>query len=380
MPTPKGYLINAELKEAIQDVVKRDRESRGPSLVRYDDSMDREEWLAPEVYVARTPAGGIPALVGVRITATTGTSEAAEKDAGQDDIPGVAECAIYKKVTSEDGRPRMEDMGITKEVYNLFDRIPGNDWAVIARDKDGTWWVIAAMTEGEEPGTGTGTVPPDYPLGCTLIEIPYKICLNQTTGTGTGSGSGAPQFTLTTEYRTIDLTKACDDPGRFVATRCETNEVDCCAPDPPPDPPPPPDYSSATHCCEEWPDTIHVQFNSATCECLYGLSFDLTRVPDIVTGDVWAGEVTICGTLSNVAFFCTGLTYNEGESFYVVHWQLAATGCEFVLNWDETYDALTDPLPFNCTFGYAHIPAITATFSCCDGSVDVTSVDISPGV
>lgn len=382
MPTPKGYLINQELKDAIQDVIKRDRESRGGKPVQYDDSMDREEWLSPELYVARTPVGGIPALTGAGVNthSATGTGETAEIDIGSRDNPGVAICDIFKRGIGEDGSLLMLECGFSVEVVNLFDKIPGNDWAVVARDKFGTWYVIAAMTEGED-------IPPDVPpVLCTLIEVPYKICLEYSpSGFGTGTGTGGPQYQLVTEYRTLDLSKACDDPLHVVSSRCVTDDVNCCLPDPPgtgtgtPDKPPPPDYTNASFCCEEWPDSINVIFGSSNCECFYGLSVTLTRSPDIMTADVWLGEVTICGVTSIVGFWCTGLTYVEGEFTYIVHWQLAASGCEFVLNWDETYDALTDPQPFNCGFGSAFFDgSIPFTASCCEGDVTVTSITISP--
>lgn len=95
---------------------------------------------APEVYVARTPTAGIPAL-GVE---GTGTST--------DDVPGSADCPIYQLV---DAPGTAEDAFLSKvgqvehTVYNVGEEdVPGDRWVVIIRDKFGKWLVVGNEGSG----------------------------------------------------------------------------------------------------------------------------------------------------------------------------------------------------------------------------------------
>lgn len=93
------------------------------------------EFSTPEVYVALTPAGGIPALV-----PGTGT--------GGSDIgatPGTADCYIYRNDLTTG---QLTYSGFTKPVYNLSGTaVPGNAFVIAERDKWGTWFAVD-MSEG----------------------------------------------------------------------------------------------------------------------------------------------------------------------------------------------------------------------------------------
>lgn len=89
---------------------------------------------ASDVYIARVPAGGIPALSDV------GTAG---------DTPGSATCQIYKI----DSSGVLVDAGFSLTVYNLSREPIDSKYVPVYKTKFGKW---VAHTE-EEYGTGTGT-------------------------------------------------------------------------------------------------------------------------------------------------------------------------------------------------------------------------------
>lgn len=110
-----------ELREVLAE--RRRRSLSTANRPRVDAEYDG---LPPEVYIAYTPTGGIPALA-VNITGT-GTQE-------EDDTPGSAECDIYRII---DGF--FVSTGVTRTVYNLSPlAVDGKHWIVVMRDKWGTW-------------------------------------------------------------------------------------------------------------------------------------------------------------------------------------------------------------------------------------------------
>lgn len=100
-------------------------------------SIDHEEHPTPEVYIARTPSGGILALSEGAITGTGSL-------AWVDDVPGQAICQIYK-LNSSRAFNRVD--GLTRTVFNLATAlIPGNAWIIVQRDKFGAWFADSAQT------------------------------------------------------------------------------------------------------------------------------------------------------------------------------------------------------------------------------------------
>lgn len=103
--------------------------NRPSSIGQYlagDDSM------APEVYIALPPSGGIPALDSI----TAGTSS--DNPPAEGDRPGHAVCTIYQIVNGE-----LKLMsGLTKTVYNLSESEIAQDWILIQRDKGGRWVAV----------------------------------------------------------------------------------------------------------------------------------------------------------------------------------------------------------------------------------------------
>ena len=123
-----------------------------------------EELWTPEVYVARTPAAGIPALT---------------KIFGQsiEDQPGYADCYIYRVLEQVGtGGPELQPIsGLFRRIYNLNPRrIGGNRWVLAIRDKFGNWFITNPGIRPEDTDYGTGTG------------------FNEFTGTGTESTDTTP--------------------------------------------------------------------------------------------------------------------------------------------------------------------------------------------
>jgi hypothetical protein len=142
----KAFLLNESDRKVLARLISEEahrlrREPANPDGGR----ADHEEMFPPEVYVVLTPSGGIPALAE---GADTGTA------AGAGDLPGFADCSIYKVVTTNP--PQLSPVsGLSRRVYNLsFSNFPGNAWALAVRDKFGNWFLMGPV---EEPFTGTGT-------------------------------------------------------------------------------------------------------------------------------------------------------------------------------------------------------------------------------
>jgi hypothetical protein len=110
-------------------------------LFRSDSKIDHEEILSSEVYIALTPESGIPAL-GVG-TATPGPG----------DIPGSADCSIYRIAYDGSDFVIEASAAIGRKVYNLSSQaIEGNTWVTISRDKFGVWIVTSIGAMGASIG------------------------------------------------------------------------------------------------------------------------------------------------------------------------------------------------------------------------------------
>ncbi len=138
---------------------------------------DEARGQSPEIYIARVPTGGIPALSegpGTGSGSGTGPLEIA------DDIPGEAECNIYRLLTNDAGVPRLEGIdGLTRIVYNLCTvDIDEYQWVLVVKDKFGSWFVINPPNNVsdrtvvariiEAPGTGTSVIDSDLYYPATI--------------------------------------------------------------------------------------------------------------------------------------------------------------------------------------------------------------------
>lgn len=92
-----------------------------------------QEQTTPEVYVIKTPVGGIPAIESLG-TGDSGTQ-----------VPGSAECDIYRLL---DTAPLLYNCGFTKTIYNLSRQdLPEEQWLLVVRDKFGSWYAIPEKEE-----------------------------------------------------------------------------------------------------------------------------------------------------------------------------------------------------------------------------------------
>jgi hypothetical protein len=127
------YYLDREDREnflaLVADLRRRGVGKGSPPASRDDDH------LSPEIYVARTPSGGIPAL-GENGTGTSG-----------DDVPGSATCQIYRVALSTEILTPV--WSFSKKVYNLNESaVLGDKWILVVRDKYGDWFHAAGALAG----------------------------------------------------------------------------------------------------------------------------------------------------------------------------------------------------------------------------------------
>lgn len=139
----EGYLLSEDDRRAVQQLIDdaRRRGERGGS----GRGESQDVTFTPEVYVALTPEGGVPALVG--------------------DTPGSAECYVYRLVGwNNPSAATLERLGSQfRVVYNLSDSAVGAGlWVLVVRDKLGQWYLaqggggdstfLAVLTDKEDEG------------------------------------------------------------------------------------------------------------------------------------------------------------------------------------------------------------------------------------
>jgi hypothetical protein len=122
--------------------------------------------LAPECHLVLTPSGGVADL---DEGPDTGTAY------GGGDLPGYAECDVYRVVEGEGG-PEMEAVeGLTLRVHNVATvPIPGGMWALAIRDKFGEWFFAPWYAVEEVPGTSTSTST----AGVNALEVVTGVTLS----------------------------------------------------------------------------------------------------------------------------------------------------------------------------------------------------------
>lgn len=140
------------LTQADRDLIQRFLdEKRRSSLNTHnrgrEGQTEHEEWLAPEVYIAKVSTE-IPALVG-----SGGDADAEIGNEG--DEPGYASCDIYQ-IRASSGVPKLRKVGtFPKRVYNLFGAdITETPWIPVVRDKFGSWLALGGITAAD---VGTGS-------------------------------------------------------------------------------------------------------------------------------------------------------------------------------------------------------------------------------
>lgn len=164
------YGLTADDLRALRDLAQRVSQGRVNTDQRVqEDSLVHQESQAPDVYIARIPTDGIPALI------------LADGSTGSEDEIGTAECAIYRVEIDEDGKSRPRETRVPdKLIHNVSQTdIPGDTWAIVQRDKYGKWLVT-------QPGSGEAvTINPIAPVNAVQTEyFPAYTYANGTDGVG----------------------------------------------------------------------------------------------------------------------------------------------------------------------------------------------------
>jgi hypothetical protein len=125
----KGHIISDRLLAAIKQAIGAElRNPKNPRSRPGEQGIDHQEILPPEMYFAKVPTGGIPG---------------ADTSGGTPTVSG-AECDIYQ-VSFDDGTAEVV-VDSQKKVFNpSTSDIPEDTYALITRDKFGTWWVIPTV-------------------------------------------------------------------------------------------------------------------------------------------------------------------------------------------------------------------------------------------
>lgn len=186
-----GYVLSENDREQLRQLLEKDR--KNPKKTRLKNDTDQSQ--SPDVYIARTPHEGIPALA-----EEPGTASFEENDQ-----PGYADCTIYF-VSEETDVPTLEQTDATPQrVYNLStSRILGDTWVVAIRDKFNAWYAIAPV--GGRTGCQavlnpcTGLREYNWYSGGILTERtdPCPECEEIPDDTGTGTGTGTTDTPVTT--------------------------------------------------------------------------------------------------------------------------------------------------------------------------------------
>jgi hypothetical protein len=114
---------------------------------------------APEVYIAKVPPYGIPALNPAE-TGFTGTGTLA------DDVPGFAECDLYRIVPSGTSVWELKRVQKAVTVFNLSStEVAGGEWIPASRDKYGFW--LASASAGGGSGGGEAALGEPIDSGVT---------------------------------------------------------------------------------------------------------------------------------------------------------------------------------------------------------------------
>jgi hypothetical protein len=127
------------LSDAGRRVLKEviDREMRKPQNSEPNRSKEYPVHTS-EIYIAKVPSGGIPAM---EIERGVGTN---------DDVytPGEADCEIYK-VDNLKNPPKLIKAGFSRKVYNVSSSSIATEFLLVSRDKYGKW--VPASVGGEGP-------------------------------------------------------------------------------------------------------------------------------------------------------------------------------------------------------------------------------------
>lgn len=196
---PDAYILTESDVRVLKDVVGRVR-----GLVTRTHSGDVPRGVAgtPDVYVIRTPAGGIPSL-----------AEEAGTGSGQhNDEPGEADCPFYQLV-DDAGTWRLERAGADDSeitVSNLSGSVvPANSWALAVKDKFGKWWAIPTAVGATRHGR-FARLTSSSTSGGSWNPARWKYYAQTLNGSGQWADDGSESADYTAVPAKLDGTAYCD--------------------------------------------------------------------------------------------------------------------------------------------------------------------------
>lgn len=180
---PEIVVLTPDDAKLIQRLLDQAKNARLGTVNRPREpgTVDQVE-QSTDIYIARTPSGGIRGLLAAR--------------------PGYATCTTYC-IQRTSTIPTMVLLpGVTRVVYNIdTSPIPGNTWIVVGKEKFGYWLALRGASNpiyiDPTPDTGTGT------------RVPGGVGTGTGTSTGThdgtivGTGSPAFETGLTTSIQVV---------------------------------------------------------------------------------------------------------------------------------------------------------------------------------
>lgn len=199
----EAYYLTESDREILKRVVERERKRSGNQQNLPDSAAPGDADTAPDVFVAYTGTTGIPARVGTTL--------------------GVAELTLYKQLNPATSPPTLVTLGITRRIHNLStDAVDAGEYVLVARAKDGTWFI--ASTGGTAGNIDTGTA------GCgTQIFYTYRYRCELQDAMGVGT---ADDVYALYEYRTLHVLTV-DENGCLEHTTFgeeRVGAVACCDP------------------------------------------------------------------------------------------------------------------------------------------------------
>jgi hypothetical protein len=365
----KAFFFTEESVEQLRKQFEEQRKSIQRHYSRPEDIHYPQ--VSATQYIARTPDGGIPALI-------------EDPSANHADRPGSAECEVYSVFNREDV-PELVSLDFRVLVFNIEHApVGGNRWVRISKDSFGNWIVQLPRTFPTHSDTGTGPGIGDIPADeygdpepaepCGEAEFyEYRYRCEDSPGTGTGTAEGGHL----NEYRrlvTIDFDPTTGCLRRTYGTEFFVQSIGCC--DPSCASPGGFDTGTgtgtsdgsggsggngetvATTCCVEGiPTTLFATVSGGVsgCTCANGTTIELTY-----NGSYWVGSTTLgtCGKTISMGFQC-----------------LSGTGIR--ASWSCNPDPAPSP-PFSIAPSSSNCATSTWTFesplgsSCCSSMNNIT--------
>jgi len=161
------YLLSEDDIRVLKQVVNAWRDTIGNTQLR--GQISDQSMQTPDVYVARTPSGGISA-----VTEETGTAI--------EDHPGSADCDLYRIVETGGDVNLIPLQTTTRTVYNLGNSsIDGDEWILVQKDPFGYWFTSGVISGGSSE-SGLGITVTDDDTESPSYANTTKIRLDESQG------------------------------------------------------------------------------------------------------------------------------------------------------------------------------------------------------